>query len=185
MNDDIKKIYFCVYPSLYEKFKAKCDLNGRSCNEQVEILIAEYNSGNIGTVDFLRTFYSQERISGEKKSGHATLRINNRSYDELVNNLDKENTRPATFFTLIMAYYVASGSAPQNFALKAIELLNGSAPDIMHVVYGLKRYIPSNEPNSPWQLTHTDYFIDACTEERFNGIYKFHSPTQEVLAIHR
>lgn len=185
MKDSKRLVSFYAYPTLYEETRKKAAISGRSFNEQMELLVSLYCEGELGNVETLRNAYAKEKIIGEKKSTRTAIRIEPTVYSKLLNILAGESTRPSTFFTLAMAYYLNTETSQKVYAEKAVKLLAGSPADIKHVVYGLKYYAPSKSQDAPWMVNTTEYFIDACTEERFNDIYCYHTPIYEVLAVHR
>lgn len=178
----IQKITFSVYSTLQSAFKEVCELQSISMSQQIAVLTQEYLDGKLDLPtlrESLTKFKSQSET--KRKSFKATINLEADLYENLKKKLD--GVRPASFFCFILAHAVVSLPTQQAYAKKAQIVLEASSSDITHVVYGLRYFKPA--PDKTLICTHTEFFLDSCTSERFETYYAQHSPFLEVLAIHR
>lgn len=66
------------------------------------------------------------------------------------------------------------------YSQKAIQLLSESKT-ATHVVYGLKYYKPDKDD---YTVVHTEFFLDACDDKRFQRIYQTPSATTPLIFVY-
>ena len=179
----IQKITFSVYPSLQSAFKDACELQSISMSQQIAVLTQNYLDKKL-SLSTLKESLTEFKSHSEKerKNFKSTIHLEADLYDNLKKKL--EGVRPASFFCFILAHAVVSLPTQQAYAKKAQILLEASSSDITHVVYSLHYFKPT--PDKKTVLVHSEFFLDSCTDERFETFYaQHHSPFLEVLAIHR
>ena len=177
----LKKISFKVQPSLAEDFKKMCSDRLISMTDMIEQMIKLYQQNEL-EIEFLCKVLSAERYK-EKKDTVMTFRIEEEEYSNLCSKLKLDsNIRPATFFCLVMQYAIEKGKNKADYAALAKEVLNKSAPEIQHVVYGTIFYCISA---GKWERVSENYFIHPVTEQEFEEIYKHHTPLLRVYAVHK
>ena len=183
-----RKICFATYPSMLNTFKDKCENDwGTTVTEEISNLITQYIHGVIKPIAELKTYLVHAREKGETKNAPTTIRISTELYDKLLKKLKlDDNARPATCINLLMAYAIKRNQPIfYTDAQKARTFLNDCPKNITHVVYGYKTYKPAENADGFFQIAHTEYFIDACTEQRWEDYYQTTSPLIDVLAVHR
>lgn len=181
------KITFSTYPALYRAFKGVCDLAGKKMGEQLSEITELFLSEKLSLCELEGQLVSFRRENvKEKKEYKLTVLIESELYSSLKEKLKETNVRPASFMCASMAYALTSMPVRKVYAEKAQRILDESAPEIAHVVYGLKYYRPLTKENLKGTLlVGTEYFIDCCTEQRFQEYYGVHSPFLEVLSVHK
>lgn len=178
------RVTFSTYPSILDAFREKTEIYAVSMSYQLEELTRQYLSNKIGDLTDLRKCLKVQKgqIQGEEtKSQKLSFTINEELYSELKRKLNESGTRPATFYSYVIAYYLSQGTQEEDYRKKA-EVIKSNT-EIPHVVYGLKYYKPEEDH---LVLCHKEFFIDACDDRRFVDYYqKPHSPFIEVLALHK
>ena len=181
------KITFSTYPALYRAFKGICELSGKKMGEQLAEITELFLCKKLTLCALEEQLgnFRRENVK-EKKEYKLTVMMNPELYSELKDALKETRVRPASFMCASMAYAITSVPVRKVYAEKAQRILDESAPEIAHVVYGLKYYRPiTKEKMIGTILVGTEYFIDCCTETRFQEWYGAHSPLLEVLALHK
>ncbi|MGN0408902.1 MAG: hypothetical protein ACI4E3_00695 [Candidatus Fimousia sp.] len=181
------KITFSTFPSLQTSFKKVCEIQCISMTEQLELLTTKYLNAEIGTLETLRSslIAVKNLTSNEIKSYKMTFQIDTELYKQLKETLASSRTRPASFFTFLMAYAISAVPAEALHRNEALSFFKVCSPDIIHIVYGLKYYKPENDTT---KLVHSEYFYEPCTEERFQNFYQKLDRENiliDVLAVHR
>lgn len=177
----LKKISFKVQPSLAEDFKRLCSDRLISMTDMIEQLIDQYQNKDF-ELEFLCKVLSAERYAG-KKDAVLTFRLDEEVYLKLCSKLKLDgNIRPATFFSIAMQYAIEKGDNKAAYAKLAKEILDKSAPEIAHVVFGIVYYCFSE---GTWKQIAESYFIHQVTEEEFVDTYKHHTPLLKVYAVHK
>lgn len=181
-----KKVSFNTYESFIVRFKEKCDLSGQNMSERMNELLKRYLWGDLGTTEELRANLIGLRKNTEKKTYKVTMQVNDKNYSKLKERLTEGNIRPATVLTYIIAYDLQQAPRESDYSQKAELLLEISPADVRHVVYGVKYYMPPvGGQQHHTKLVKTEFFLDACTEGRWQDWYFTTSPLIEVLAVHR
>lgn len=181
-----KKLTFSTYPSLIASFKQVCDLLSTTMSCKLEHLTEEYLKDSLCSFEELTNSLSETKrfSSKEIRDYKTTISLDLNTYEQLKEKLAKSRIRPASFFTLLMAYTVTSTPTEELYKKKAILELAESDSSITDVAYGIKYC----KPNATHEIFHTEFFIDPCTETRFYELYKkpdIECPYIQVLALHK
>ena len=106
----LKKITFSTYPSLLESYKQLCELLGTTMSRQLELLTREYINDSLCSMKELSKHLTDVKDAHTKeiKDYKTTISIDEDLYDELKKILLPSRVRPASFFTLLMAYVVTT-----------------------------------------------------------------------------
>ena len=184
----LKKITFSTYPSLLESYKQLCELLGTTMSRQLELLTREYINDSLCSMKELSKHLTDVKDAHTKekeiKDYKTTISIDENLYEELKEILLPSRVRPASFFTLLMAYVVTTAPTEKLYLEKAMRELIRSDSTITDVVYAVKYYKASGNH----ELIYTDYFIDACTADRFYERYQkpdIECPYITVKALHK
>lgn len=180
------RVTFASYPSILQEFKEKCELNCVSMSQKIEMLTRDYLNKKIGDITDLMQCLKEVKSTAlkENKSQKLSIQIDEVLYEKLKENLKETSTRPASFFTLAMAFYLMTGSKQEDYRKRAERLINEiNDGNIKHVVYALKYYKPTS---SGIEFCHLENFIDCCDDNKFREYYQEpNSPFIEVLAVHK
>lgn len=162
-------VTFNTFFSLYSNFKKACELRGVTMSRQMEHLTQEYLNGNLASLDTLSSYVSKakESSANETKCYKMNLHFDADLYQSLKESLlSCSRTRPSSFFTFVMAFFVSQISADALHRADAYSFFKAADPSICHIVYALKYYAPDGTNRAP-KLVHTEYFYELCTEDRF------------------
>lgn len=185
-----KRITFSTYLSLKNAFKEVCELNEKTMSQQITDITSSFltQSISISQLEKSLTEFKENQKEKEIKSYKLAIMIDEELYATLKEKLEIVKIRPASFFCFAMAYSLNNTSVRQIYAHKAKKILEERKSEtIKHVVFGLRYFKPiTNKKNvSGTILIDTEYFIDICTDQRFEEYYNYPSPFLEVLAVHR
>lgn len=182
----LKKITFSTYPSLLASYKQICELLGTTMSIQMELLIRDYMNDSLCSIRELSNHLNiaKESYPKEIKDYKTTISINENLYDDLKEILSSSRVRPASFFTLLMAYVINTTPTEKLYEEKAMRELIKSDSTITDVVYAIKHYRATGNQ----ELIYTDFFIDACTADRFYERYQkpdIECPYISVESLHK
>ena len=182
----LKKITFSTYPNLLSTYKQTCELLGTTMSRQLELLTRDYIDGSLCSINELSKHLNdaKENHPKEIKDYKTTVSIDENLYDELKELLVPSRVRPASFFTLLMAYVITTTPTEKLYEEKAMRELIKSDSTITDVVYAIKYYKASGNQ----ELIYTDFFIDACTADRFYERYQkpdIECPYISVKSLHK
>lgn len=182
------RVTFATYPSIHHALKEKCELHYQTISEPLETLTKAYLNNEIGDLTKLKSYLAKVKdpTVEERKTSKISFVIEDELYRRLKEHLAEiSNTRPASFFTFIICYYLASSTKREDYRVTAETLMETVEKEITAIVYGLKFYRPSGS-GKKMVLEHTTYFIDKCDAKRFWEYYQEpKSPFVEVLAVYR
>ena len=178
MEDTKKRIICNSYKTLYQRCREICENKySATFNDRMVYLIQSYVDNKLSLED-IQSGFSEEKeklARAEKKDAKISLRVEESLYKQLVEKLKADkNTRPATFISLIIGYFIFINDSPtlerELYAIEAQKRLEASDDSIEHVVFGL-RYKFFNEKNNVWEFLTEKLFIHECTEEEYQKIY--------------
>lgn len=166
-----RKIVYSTYPSLQSSYKKRCQQKNVSMAEELETLIKSYLNSKLGTPLELNSYLNEVRkqMPQEIKSQKLTLYIDEELYNQLKEHLYLIGIRPATLFTQLMAYCVLQVPKLEDWKKSAELILTQAASDIVAVVYAIQYLKPTE---TAFEIVHTEYFYDACSQERFERCYE-------------
>lgn len=184
-----RRLTFSTYQSLHRRYKDLCLILEKTMSEQLSDIVERFLDQLIPIEELEESLLKYKSTIKEKENKDFKLAvlIDTKLYSTLKIRLKEINIRPATFFCYAMCYSIASTPMNPIYLDKAKKLLEENKKDIRHVVYGLKFYKPIIGKNgiSGRILVTTEYFLDACSEQKYFDYYSQPNPFVEVLAIHR
>lgn len=179
-----RRITFSTYPSLKDSFNQRCQSMSRSMSSVLEEYTRKFLENKLGELDNIIQNSQMQKKPQERRDYKLTVTMDEMLYFSLKTKLESLRIRPASFLSLLMGYVNTVAVTSENYSQKAKELLEHSNYDITHVVYGLRYYKPIPKENST-EIVATEFFLDPCTEQRFQEYYAMPNPLIFVYAVHR